>query len=82
MTSCTHNVMTERVGDPVYAWQCADCGYVYGRDGETTRTFQSYRLPDGTVVPVDASAAKGAPTIGFTLKGGEVVTATRVGRSH
>jgi hypothetical protein len=41
-------------------------------------TFTHYRLPDGTVVPVDASAAKDAPAIGFTLRDGRVVTATRV----
>jgi len=35
-----------------------------------------YRLPSGEVVMVDATAAKGAATIGFTLKGGEVVEAT------
>lgn len=38
-------------------------------------TFEMYRLPDGRVVPVDATASKGARTIGFTLTGGEVVTA-------
>ena len=27
-----HNNMTERKGDPNHAWQCADCGYVYGKD--------------------------------------------------
>jgi hypothetical protein len=25
---CTHNAMVERAG--ANAWQCADCGYVYG----------------------------------------------------
>lgn len=28
--NCEHNTMVERVDDPQYAWQCADCGYVYG----------------------------------------------------
>lgn len=37
-----------------------------------------YRLPDGRVVPVDATAAKDAPVIGFTLKGGQVVEAVRL----
>ena len=41
-------------------------------------TFTPYRLPDGRVVPVDASAAKGALIIGFTLTGGRVVDAIRV----
>lgn len=40
--------------------------------------FEMYRLPDGRVVPVDASASKGAATIGFTLKGGRIVTAVHV----
>jgi uncharacterized Zn finger protein len=28
--SCTHNRMRERLGDKALAWECADCGYVYG----------------------------------------------------
>ena len=36
-----------------------------------------YWLPDGRIVPVDSTAAKGAALIGFTLKGGLVVTAIR-----
>ncbi len=39
--------------------------------------FTNYRLPDGRIVPVDATAAKGALVIGFTLKGGRVVDAIR-----
>jgi hypothetical protein len=27
---CTHNRMVERPDDPTHAWQCADCGHVYG----------------------------------------------------
>lgn len=34
-----------------------------------------YRLPDGRVVPVDATAAKGAPAIDFTLESGLIVVA-------
>lgn len=30
MTTCTHNEMTERAGDQSHAWQCANCGHVYG----------------------------------------------------
>ena len=41
---------------------------------ETTR----YQLPSGEIVDVDATAAKGALVIGFTLKGGQVVEAKRV----
>ncbi len=41
-------------------------------------TFTLYRLPDGTVVPVDSTAAKNAPVIGFTLAGGQIVDATIV----
>ncbi len=39
------------------------------------RTFDYYRLPDGCVVPVDASASKGADYITYTLKGGRIVVA-------
>lgn len=44
----------------------------------------TYRLPDGRLVPVDATAAKGALVIGFELKAvppalrGRVVDAIRV----
>jgi hypothetical protein len=44
----------------------------------TERTLVDYQLPDGTVVKVDDSAAKGAATIDFTLQGGKIVQATRV----
>ncbi len=37
-----------------------------------------YRLPDGRIVAVDSTAAKGAAVIGFTLVGGRVVDAVRV----
>lgn len=37
-----------------------------------------YRLPDGRIVAVDSTAAKGAAVIGFTLVGGQVVDAVRV----
>ena len=37
-----------------------------------------YRLPDGRIVAVDSTAAKDAEAIGFTLKSGQVVPATRV----
>lgn len=39
--------------------------------------FQAYRLPNGQLVDVDATAAKGAPVIDYTLKGGQIVKATR-----
>jgi len=39
--------------------------------------FIDYVLPDGTTVPVDATAAKHASVIGFTLKGGRIVNAHR-----
>jgi len=38
--------------------------------------FDYYRLPDGRVIPTDATATKGAPTTGFTTKDGKQVTAT------
>jgi len=40
--------------------------------------FEAYRLPDGQVVNVDATASKGAAVIGFTLKGGRIVDAVLV----
>ena len=40
--------------------------------------FERYRLPGGRVVEVDASASKGAAEIGFTEKGGRIVTAKKV----
>jgi hypothetical protein len=39
-----------------------------------------YRLPDDQLVLVDDTAAKGAAVIDFTLKGGAIVPATRVGK--
>jgi len=42
------------------------------------RRMVPYRLPDGRVVQVDASAAKDARVIGFTLVGGEIVDAIAV----
>jgi DNA polymerase III subunit gamma/tau len=40
--------------------------------------FVNYRLPDGTIVPIMYDSARNAPTITYTLEGGEVVEATRV----
>lgn len=40
--------------------------------------FQDYRLPDGRIVAVDATAAKGEPVIGFTLADGRIVDARLV----
>lgn len=42
------------------------------------RPMADYRLPDGRIVKVDDTAAKGALIIGFTLAGGEIVDAVRV----
>lgn len=28
---CSHNRMVERVNDPQFAWECADCGHVFGK---------------------------------------------------
>lgn len=44
----------------------------------TERRMVPYRLPDGTVVQVDDSAAKGLPFIDFTLEAGLIVQAERV----
>lgn len=42
------------------------------------RPMADYRLPDGTIVRVDDTAAKGALVIDFTLAGGRIVQAVRV----
>ena len=46
------------------------------------QTFDRYRLPDGSIVRIDASASKGLATIDFTLKGGAIVLATKVPESR
>jgi hypothetical protein len=38
-----------------------------------------YRLPDGTIVPVDATATKGAQTTDFTMRDGKIVKMEYVG---
>jgi hypothetical protein len=40
--------------------------------------FELYRLPNGRIIRVDATASKGAKVIGFTEVGGRVVDATLV----
>ncbi len=45
-------------------------------------TFESYRLPSGELVNVDATAAKAELFITFQLKGGQVVTAERMATRH
>ncbi len=47
-------------------------------DYSTERILVLYRLPDGRLVRVDDSAAKGAPIIDFTLENGSRVPAVRV----
>ena len=47
-----------------------------GREG-----MDHYQLPDGTVVPTDATATKGQQVIDFQLKGGEMVKARLVRRA-
>ena len=43
----------------------------------TTRDLEFYQLPDGRVIPTDASATKSAPAIDFALADGTIITATR-----
>lgn len=50
----------------------------YVHDLDNPRPMVPYRLPDGTIVQVDDSAAKGARVIDFSLGGGAIVKATRV----
>jgi len=45
-------------------------------------TMTPYMLPDGRIVNVDSSAAKGEPVIGFTLNGGRIVNAVIVKESR
>jgi hypothetical protein len=37
-----------------------------------------YRLPNGEVVDIQDDVARGAPTVSFTMKGGEIVEATKI----
>lgn len=37
-----------------------------------------YQLPDGRIVPVDSTATKGIKSFQFQMKGGKMVTATRI----
>lgn len=39
---CRHSNMKERKEDPEHAWECADCGYVYGLDPELTPEFKRH----------------------------------------
>ncbi len=32
---CSHNSMTAHDGDPGHAWECTDCGYIYGLSADT-----------------------------------------------
>lgn len=36
---CTHNRMIETHDNPTWAWQCADCGYIYGKHGTPKPDF-------------------------------------------
>lgn len=58
--------------------RCADQGHT---DGFVERVLVPYRLPDGRIVQVDDSAAKGAMVIGFELSRGHIVEAVRVSAS-
>lgn len=40
--------------------------------------FESYQLPDGKIVKIDADLTRGAAEVSFTLKGGLVVMAKSV----
>jgi hypothetical protein len=44
---------------------------------EMARRWTDYRLPDGRIVRVDASAAKLAPLIDYTLADGRITQAVR-----
>lgn len=54
---------------------CADHGHLHGY---VERVLVPYRLPDGRIVQVDDSAAKGAMVIAFELRRGVMVEAERV----
>ena len=49
---CAHTTMKERVGDAQYAWECADCGYVYGTShrGDASRREED-RVSETTATP-------------------------------
>jgi hypothetical protein len=40
--------------------------------------FTHYSLPNGEIVKIQEELARGAATIDYTLKGGDIVTATRM----
>lgn len=46
------------------------------------RELTTYTLPDGRLVPVDETAAKGATFIDFTLEDGTIVIASRTCRQE
>ena len=45
---CRHQTMIERRDDTTHAWECADCGHVYG-EGEAARDYQVIIGNIGTV---------------------------------
>jgi hypothetical protein len=49
-----------------------------GPPSSAARQFRPYRLPDGRIVQIDASAAKDVRVITFTLTGGDIVDAIAV----
>lgn len=51
-TDCTHNRMIKTRDNPTWAWQCADCGYIYGKHGTPKPNF---------------AAAKPAHTPGYVM---------------
>lgn len=44
---CTHNAMRERKGDAVHAWECADCGHVYGMAAAAVAPLSSLTTDTG-----------------------------------
>jgi len=61
---CQHNTMIERKNDTDHAWQCADCGYVYGTPNFQDACAAILATPDDTwngedIGPVDYSYRRG-----------------------
>ncbi len=52
-------------------------GYLIGMTTDHV-TYTLYLLPDGFIVPVDSTVAKGELFVTFQLKGGSIVEATRL----
>jgi len=59
---CAHKHQVERKDDPQHAWECADCGYIYGLDG-------GVKVVSGGQTGVDRLALDVAKSLGIPTGG-------------